>query len=444
MQKFPEDFIWGTATASYQIEGAFNEDGRGESIWDRFSHTPGKVFEGHTGDVACDHYHKYREDVQLMADLKIQSYRFSIAWTRIFPEEGKLNKNGLRFYRNLLEELHRHNIKPVATIYHWDLPQWIQDKGGWSNRETVDHFVQYAETLFKELGDLVPMWITHNEPWCAAFLGHAFGVHAPGHQNWKEALAVSHHLMLSHGKTVNTYRQLDQEGEIGITLNLSPSYPASDQTEDIAAARRSDGFANRWFLDPLFKGGYPEDMIETFSRQVGALEFIKENDLGIISAPIDFLGINYYFPNVIAHDPSNSGLQASTLPVEGETTAMGWGIDSNTFYQLLRRIKNDYTNLPLFITENGAAFEDQVVDGKVEDPKRIAFLEDHFEAASRFIQEGGNLQGYYVWSFLDNFEWAYGYEKRFGLVYVDYETQERIPKASAKWYKQLISAQVTV
>lgn len=439
MMKFPKDFMWGAATASYQIEGAYREDGRGESIWDRFSHTPGKVYEGHNGDVACDHYHLFEDDIKLMADLGIKSYRFSIAWPRIYPEPSKFNKKGIDFYKRLVEKLNQYEIKPMATIYHWDLPQWIQDRGGWANRETVDHFVTYAQTLFQELGDQVQMWVTQNEPWCTAFLGHAFGVQAPGHKDFRESLKVAHHLMLSHGKTVNAYRARDYKGGIGITLNMGPSIPATDKSEDVAAAKRSDGFGNRWFLDPIFKGAYPEDMVEIFSKQVGNLDFIQSNDLEVISTPIDFLGVNYYFHNVVENDPSDSFLQSKDLPVEGKTTEMGWGINPESLYDLLHRIGTEYTNLPLYITESGAAFPDQIVDGEIDDSERIEYLQAHFEAASKFIHEGGNLKGYYVWSLLDNFEWAYGYDKRFGLVYVDFETQKRIPKNSAKWYKELIS-----
>lgn len=446
MNKFPKDFLWGAATASYQVEGAYNEDGRGESIWDRFSHTPGNVFEGHNGDVACDHYHRFKDDVKLMADLGIESYRFSIAWPRVYSEPGKLNQKGLDFYKNIVEECHRHGIQPAATIHHWDLPQWAQDRGGWANRDTVDHYVTYAQTLFDELGDQVPMWITQNEPWVLAFLGHFFGEHAPGHKNFSEALKVAHHLMLSHGKAVNAYRASGYNGKIGVTLDMAPKVPATDSPEDIAAARRSDGFGNRWFLDPIFKGAYPKDMVEIFSKHTesGRLDFILSGDLDIISTPIDFLGINYYRHQVAQNNPSDSLLQADTLPEKGPTTAMDWGIHPKSLYDLLKRLQADYTDLPLYITENGGAFPDIVINGEIDDQDRIQYLESHFQAALRFIREGGNLQGYYVWSFLDNFEWAYGYAKRFGLVHVDYETQKRTPKNSAKWYKDLISNHVTV
>ncbi|GGH88208.1 beta-glucosidase [Pullulanibacillus pueri] len=438
MLKFPKNFLWGAATASYQIEGGFNEDGRGESIWDRFCQMPGHVFAGHDGKVACDHFHRYEEDIKIMSELGLKSYRFSIAWSRLFPKEGHYNEKGLAFYRRLVTLLHSYDIEPVATIYHWDLPQWIQDRGGWANRETVDHFVEYAETLFRELGQDVNKWITHNEPWCAAFLGHGLGIHAPGHRDWHEALRVGHHLLLSHGRVVQAYRNYSQEGQIGITLNLAPTYPGTDKPEDVAAAHRSDGFINRIFLDPVFKGIYPQDMIDLFTKRFGTIDFIQDHDLQVISQPIDFLGINYYQPNVVIHSEDDQLFNVEQVPDEGKKTAMDWSIHPEALYDLLKRIQKDYSNIPLYVTENGAAFDDQVVNGEIHDEDRIEFLDGHFRAAHQFIQEGGNLQGYFVWSFLDNFEWAFGYSKRFGIVYVDYESQERLLKDSAKWYKEVI------
>ncbi|KQL55229.1 beta-glucosidase [Heyndrickxia shackletonii] len=438
MEIFPDTFTWGTATASYQIEGGAHEEGRGESIWDRFARQPGKVYKQQNGEIACDHFHRYPEDVELMADLGISSYRFSFAWPRLFPEEGKFNSEGLAFYTRLLDELDAKGITPAATIYHWDLPTWLQDKGGWTNRETVDQFVTYAKTLFDAFGSRIPSWITHNEPWCAAFLGYAFGVHAPGHTDWNEALIASHHLLLSHGKVVELYRSMGLAGEIGITLNLSPTIPASEAAEDVAAAERSDGFANRWFLDPIFKGRYPEDMVTLYKNRFGPLSFMKEGDLDTISAPIDFLGINYYSHNIVENDEKNDILGAGVISETENVTDMGWGIHPESLYDLLTRIKSDYTDIPLYITENGAAFPDVWKDGKIEDHARIKYLHDHFAAAHRFIEEGGNLQGYYVWSLMDNYEWSFGYSKRFGIIYVDYETLERTPKESYKWYQKVI------
>jgi beta-glucosidase len=440
MKSFPKSFIWGAATASYQIEGGAHEEGRGESIWDRFARQPGKVYQQQNGEVACDHFHRYPEDVQLMADLGIQSYRFSFAWPRIFPEEGQFNPKGLEFYKRLLDELEEKGIAPAATIYHWDLPTWIQDKGGWTNRETVDHFVEYAKVLFETFGNRIKYWITHNEPWCAAFLGYGFGVHAPGHTDWNEAMMASHHLLLSHGKAVELYRSMSLASDIGITLNLTPSFPATDNPNDIEAAKLSDGFGNRWFLDPIFKGCYPEDMKALFESRFGTLKCIKEDDLQTIAAPIDFLGVNYYFHNIVEHNENDNLFGVHIVEEKGKMTDMGWGIHPESLYHLLTRLKNDYTDLPLYITESGAAFPDKIINGKVDDPERIKYLYDHFVAAHRFIEEGGNLRGYYVWSLMDNYEWAMGYSKRFGIIYIDYETLERTPKESYKWYQKVIQA----
>lgn len=441
-----------------------HEDGRGVSIWDTFSHTPGKVYGGHTGDVACDHYHRYKDDIHLMKELGIQSYRFSVAWPRIFAEPGQLNAKGLDFYRRLVDELLKAGIRPAITLYHWDLPQYLQDQGGWVNRDTAHRFVEYAQTVFRALGKDVPMWITHNEPWCASFLSYAIGEHAPGHHDWREAIAAAHHILLSHGLAVDAFRaefgarpapltplgQGAAEGEagddvprIGITLNLNHVWAASNSPEDEAARRRQDGFFNRWFLDPLFKGAYPADILEIYERAVGHLGFIRSDDLPVISRPIDFLGVNYYSRDVVA--AGDEGLfKVRHVPGGGPVTAMGWEIHPESLYRLLSRIRDEYTALPIYITENGAACQDVVVNGRVEDPDRIAYLEAHLAQCLRFIEEGGNLHGYYVWSFLDNFEWAHGYTKRFGIVYVDYDTQARIPKASAYWYRDLIQANLAM
>lgn len=438
MKAFPKSFIWGTATASYQIEGGAHEEGRGDSIWDRFSRQPGKVYNDENGEIACDHFHRYPEDVQLMSDLGIQSYRFSFAWPRLFPKEGVFNPEGLNFYKRLLDELEAKGIKASATIYHWDLPTWIQDKGGWSNRETVDHFVVYAKVLFEAFGDRIERWMTHNEPWCASFLSYALGVHAPGHTDWNEALRASHHLLLSHGKAVQLYREMGLSADIGITLNFTPTVPASEAQEDIEAAKRLDGFNNRWFIDPIFKGCYPEDMVELYSKRFGALNFIQKNDLQILSTPIDFLGVNYYTHNIIQADEGDSVFGARTLDETEPVTDMGWVIHPEGLFNLLKRIQTDYTELPLYITENGAAFADILEDGRVQDKERIDYLQSHFEVAHKFLEEGGNLKGYYVWSLMDNFEWALGYSKRFGIIYIDYETLERTPKESYDWYKKVI------
>lgn len=438
---FPDDFLWGVATSSYQIEGAVREDGRGESIWDRFSHTPGKVHANENGDVACDHYHRLEEDLDLLKSLGVKSYRFSIAWPRIFPERDKLEQRGLDFYRRLIQGLLDRGITPAATLYHWDLPQYLEDEGGWANRATAEAFRDYAEVVFREFGDLVPHFITHNEPWCAAFLSYGLGIHAPGKTDWELAARAAHHILLSHGLAVQTYRKLGYDGEIGITLNLSHIETATDGPEDNEARDIADAFSNRWFLDPIFKATYPVVLRETrFAEHVRDWSFIEPGDLNIISAPIDFLGVNYYTRSVVRYTEDNvmrGETVSPTLPV----TEMGWEIYPEGLYELLKRVQADYTGeLPLYVTENGAAFPDELVDGQVEDWDRIEFLRGHFSSVLRFIREGGPLKGYYVWSLMDNFEWAEGYTKRFGLVYVDYDSQDRILKESAKWYAGVIQS----
>ncbi|MBT1280490.1 GH1 family beta-glucosidase [Thermoanaerobacter sp. CM-CNRG TB177] len=444
MIKFPKDFVWGVATSSYQIEGAVNEDGRTPSIWDTFSKTEGKTYQGHTGDVACDHYHRYKEDVEIMKEIGVKAYRFSIAWPRIFPEEGKYNSKGIDFYKRLVDELLKKDIMPVVTIYHWDLPQWAYEKGGgWLNRDSVKWFAEYATKLYEELGDVIPLWITHNEPWCASILSYGIGEHAPGHKDYREALIAAHHILLSHGEAVKAFREMNIKGsEVGITLNLTPVYPASEKEEDKLAAQYADGFSNRWFLDPIFKGNYPQDMMELYSKIIGEFDFIKEGDLETISVPIDFLGVNYYTRNIIKYN-ENSMLKAENVPGPGKRTEMGWEISPESLHDILKRLDREYTKLPIYITENGAACKDEVTeDGRVHDYERIEYIKEHLKAAAKFIEEGGNLKGYFVWSLMDNFEWAHGYSKRFGIVYVDYKTQKRILKDSALWYKGVIQRSV--
>lgn len=441
MKLFPKDFVWGVATSSFQIEGAAKEDGRGESIWDRFCQTPGKVANFENGDVANDHYHLYKEDVAMMKELGVDSYRFSIAWPRIFPSgEGKANDKGLDFYKRLVEELHGQGIKPAATLYHWDLPQLLQDKGGWCNRDTALRFAEYAAYMFEKLGDSVPLWITHNEPWCASFLSYGIGHHAPGITDNHSAVKASHHLLLSHGLAVQAYRELGLQGDIGITLNLEAVHPASNREEDIQAAMRRDGYFNRWFLDPVFKGAYPKDMVDLYSRY-RPLDYITPDDLQIISSPIDFLGINYYSRSVVQSDPNEKWLGVGHVPSTLPLTDMGWEIYPQGLYELLTRIQSDYPSIPLYVTENGAAFADKLENGQVHDKDRVEFIQTHFDQASRAIESGVPLKGYYVWSLMDNFEWAFGYAKRFGILYVDFDTQERTLKDSAIWYKNWIAAQ---
>jgi beta-glucosidase len=445
MTRFPNGFVWGTATAAYQIEGAAHADGRGASIWDTFSHTPGKTLGGDTGDIACDHYHRYPADIALMQDLGMQAYRFSIAWPRILPNgNGHINEAGLDFYDKLVDTLLEANITPFATLYHWDLPQALEDAGGWTNRATVDAFAHYADVVARRLGDRVKQWTTLNEPWCSAFLGYGLGEHAPGLRDYGKALAAAHTLLLAHGKAVPAICAAVPGAQVGITLNLTPAVPATDTPDDEAAAQRFDGFVNRWFLDPLFGRGYPQDLIGWYRLFMPRIE---ADDMDMIAAPLNFLGINYYFPmGVRAASIMQNPLRfAMMTPEEGaamgyELTAMGWPVVPQSLADLLVRVQRDYQPQKIYITENGAAFDDVVVDGAVHDERRVAYLREHVQAAHQAIEAGVPLGGYFVWSFIDNFEWAYGYDRRFGIVHVDYPTQQRTPKQSAHWYRQVIAA----
>ena len=441
---FPDGFLWGAATAAYQIEGAVREDGRGPSIWDTFSHTPGKVQDGDTGDIACDHYHRWRADIGLMRDLGLRAYRFSIAWPRIFPDgAGTVNARGLDFYDRLVDELLAANITPFVTLYHWDLPQALQDRGGWTRRDTVDRFAAYADAVARRLGDRVTHWITHNEPWVAAFLGNYLGIHAPGLRDLPTAVLVAHHILLSHGRAAAALRAAGG-GQVGITLNLAPALPASESAADEDAARRMDAHLNRWYLDPLFGRGYPSDLDPQLSVLQGRLaDTTLAADLAAIAAPLDFLGINYYAPQSVRATPLADNplgfapVTEAELVARGyELTGMGWPVVPDALHDLLLRVQRDYAPPALYITENGAAFPDRVVDGAVNDPQRVAYLAGHLRAASAAIAEGVPLRGYFVWSLLDNFEWSFGYSKRFGIVHVDYATQQRLPKASATWYSE--------
>jgi beta-glucosidase len=435
---FPRDFVWGAATAAYQIEGAAEADGRGESIWDRFCRTPGKVANGDTGDRACDHYHRWPEDLDLMVSLGVRAYRFSVAWPRIQPEgRGAANRRGIDFYRRLVEGMLERGISPLATLYHWDLPQRLQDDGGWASREIVDRFTDYARLVFDGLGDLVDTWITHNEPWVTSFLGYGFGVKAPGVADWSQALAAAHHSLLSHGRAVHAYRAGGGRGEIGITLDLT------HVTGEPEAARRLDGHRNRWFLDPVLRGGYPADMVELYEERVGPLDFVQPGDLEEIAAPIDFLGVNFYQPAAVRSDIADLPLSVEQVPWEGPRTAMGWTVEPSSLTALLLRLKRDYGDVPLVITENGASYDDPPLDGQavIEDPQRVAFLSGHVEAVERAVEAGVDVRGYYVWSLLDNFEWEHGYDSRFGIVAVNFDNLKRTPKRSALWYRDLIARQ---
>jgi beta-glucosidase len=440
----PDGFRFGVATAAYQIEGAVREDGRGESIWDRFCRVPGAVAGGDTGDVACDHYHRWEHDLDVMAELGVESYRFSIAWPRVVPSgRGKANAKGIAFYRRLVEGLLSRGIEPIATLYHWDLPQPLQAAGGWAERDTAEAFAEYAELVAGELGDVVGQWITHNEPWVVAFLGHALGSKAPGVRDWPTAVRASHHLLLSHGLAMARMRTtLGPAARIGIALNLAPVHAAGELEQDRAAARRQDGYLNRWFLDPVLRGAYPEDMVGLYEHHLGAFDAVHDGDLECISQPIDFLGVNYYNPMRVRHEERPLPLQAALVPdPDAVSTAMGWEVDPGGLYEVLRRVRDDYADLPIYITENGAAYDDgPVVDGAVDDPERTAYLAGHLEAVERALADGIGVQRYCVWSLLDNFEWEEGYAKRFGIVHVDFDTQRRTAKRSALWYRDFIAA----
>ncbi|HEX8631855.1 MAG TPA: GH1 family beta-glucosidase [Catenuloplanes sp.] len=446
--EFPAGFLWGAATAAYQIEGAARDDGRGPSTWDTFSRTPGRVVAGHTGDVACDHYHRYPADVALMADLGLGAYRFSVAWPRIQPDgSGPVNPRGLDFYDRLVDELGARGIEPVVTLYHWDLPQSLEDRGGWTNRDTAALFADYAEIVYARLGDRVRTWTTLNEPWCSAYLGYGSGLHAPGRQDPAATFAAVHHLLLGHGLAVQALRAAGA-GTVGITLNPAAVAPADPSSPaDVAAARVVDGLQNRIFLDPMLAGGYPADVLAHISRFTDPT-WIRPGDEKLIGQPIDVLGVNYYAPTYVAARPGATGGGPAYpgtegiefLPPSGPVTDMGWQIEPAGLTRLLERLASDYPGIPMMITENGAAFPDGPTDDpdRVADLDRVRYLDGHLRAAHDAIANGVDLRGYFVWSLLDNFEWAEGYGKRFGIVHVDYRTQRRTLKDSARFYREVI------
>ncbi len=434
---FPKGFLWGTSTASYQIEGATDKDGRGETTWDRFSHTPGTIYQNQDGDLACDHYHLWKEDVKIMEFIGLNAYRFSIAWSRIFPEgKGFLNIKGINFYKELIDTLLSKNIKPVITLYHWDLPQALEDKGGWINRDTAKYFSEYANLMFKTFKEENIIWITLNEPWVNAFLGYGFGVHAPGKRDMKGAFIAGHNLLLAHGLAVQAFLENGTKGEIGIALNLSSVYPARDTSEDKEAVQIQDSFTNRWFLDPIFYGKYPENIWGILEKNKWDFNY-SPDDFKIINLPTNFIGVNYYTRAIVEKDFENPYLGIKHVPSENEKTEMGWEIYPKGLYDLLIRLNRDYPK-PIYITENGAAFNDVLDGDRIKDDKRINYLREHIKEAYNAIRDGVDLMGYFVWSLMDNFEWAHGYSKRFGIVYVDYATQRRILKDSAYFYKRVI------
>ncbi|WP_326821953.1 GH1 family beta-glucosidase [Streptosporangium sp. NBC_01756] len=446
---FPTDFVWGAATSAYQIEGAVSEDGRGRSIWDTFVKQPGRVVNGEHADVTIDHYHRYRDDVRMMADLGLGAYRFSISWPRIQPDgSGPINAKGIDFYSRLVDELLSRGIDPWVTLYHWDLPQTLEDAGGWPSRDTSKRFADYAAAVHDALGDRVRNWSTVNEPWCAAFLGYASGEHAPGRRDPAESVRAAHHLLLAHGLAVEAMRAQRSDTRIGGCVNLYAVTPQTDSEADRDAARRIDGLQNRFFLDALLKGEYPADVLEDLGEMSG---FVQDGDMETVSAPLDMLLLNYYSRFTVSGKPGGAASAAAAPTDSGSpwvgsehvsfvgagrpVTAMGWEIDDAGLHELLIRLTREYPRIPLVISENGAAFDDVVdADGVVHDRERLDYIAAHLRTCHAAIEAGVPLEGYFAWSLMDNFEWAWGYDKRFGLVHVDYETQLRVPKESALWY----------
>jgi beta-glucosidase len=469
---FPDDFLFGAATAAFQIEGAAREDGRRDSIWDAFCRVPGAVLGGDHGDVACDHYNRYRDDVALMKDMGLQTYRFSTSWSRVRPDGGAVNGLGVDFYSRLVDELLDAGIMPWLTLYHWDLPQALQDRGGWVNRDTADLFTEYALGVHDALGDRVKVWTTLNEPWCSSFLSYTAGIHAPGHYSVAEGMLASHHLLLGHGQTVRELRRRDASLNLGLTLNLTVADAVdTDDPADVDAARRIDGQFNRWFLDPVFRGAYPADVLEDIRAvdpdAVAAFEdAVRPGDLEAVSTPIDTLGVNYYHGELVGgHEPADPPAggdaptdrrTASPFPSNDgiywhdrglSRTPMNWEVQPEGLTRLLVRVSEEYAadaGVALYVTENGAAYDDVAVveDGRtrVHDDERVGFVEDHLSAILDAVDAGVDVRGYFYWSLLDNFEWAWGYEKRFGIVRVDYDTQERTVKDSGLAYSRIAEA----
>lgn len=459
-RSFPANFWFGAATAAYQIEGAVTDGGRGPSIWDTFSHTPGRTANGDTGDVACDHYHRWPGDLDLMRSLGLDAYRMSIAWPRVLPEGvGEPNREGIDFYRRLVAELNRSGIRPVVTLYHWDLPQALQDKGGWTNRATAYAFADYARLMARELGDGVALWTTLNEPWCSAYLGHASGVHAPGLTDPAAALTAVHHLNLAHGLAVQAIREeLGSRANVSVTLNLHVVHPENPQSDDDwAAVRQVQTMGNDVFLAPMLEGRMPEGLADLTSS-ITDWSCVQDGDLDLIHQQLDVLGINYYTTTTVrrthsgdiglsgghgetGHSPWVGCSDVTFLPPSGSVTAMGWGVEPAGMTELLLDVSARYPQLPLMVTENGVAWDDEVgADHRVHDPRRISYLHDHLAAVLDATEAGADVRGYFVWSLLDNFEWAWGYTKRFGITWVDYPTQQRLPKDSFDWYREVIAS----
>lgn len=436
--RFPDGFLWGAATSAYQIEGSPLADGAGVSNWHRFSHTPGMTHAGDTGDVACDHYRRWRDDVALMAELGLRAYRFSISWSRIFPNgTGTLNRAGLDFYERLVDALLKAGIQPFPTLYHWDLPAALDDRGGWLNPDVAGWFADYASAVFRALDDRVPMWSTLNEPWVVTHAGHVTGDHAPGHRSVWEAPRVTHNLLRAHAEAVRAYRA-EGRNRIGLVVNLEPKYAATDRPEDVAAQARAEAYMNRHYLDPVFHGRYPEELREIFGE---AWPDFVDREAEALREPIDFLGLNYYKRNVVRDDPTQLPVREGSVPRPRSThTELGWEVHPPALTDVLLWVKERYGDVPLYVTENGAAFYDPptAAGGEVDDPLRVAYYRDHLRAVHEAIRRGVDLRGYFAWSLLDNFEWSAGYAMRFGLVHVDLETQQRTPKRSARFYADVI------
>ncbi|WP_052810041.1 GH1 family beta-glucosidase [Streptomonospora alba] len=455
--RFPADFVWGASTASFQIEGATTADGRGPSIWDTFSAIPGKVLNGDTGEPAVDHYRRYAEDVGIMSELGIGAYRFSIAWPRVLPEGGgTVNQAGLDFYERLLDRLLAAGITPWPTLYHWDLPQALEDKGGWPERDTAYRFAEFAEVLRDRFGDRVRDWTTLNEPWCAAFLGYADGVHAPGRRDPSAALAAAHHLLLGHGLAASVLREGGSQRRVGLTLNQTTVRPYTTSPADVGVARRADGVRNRIFTGPLFQGSYPADIREDLAG-ISDFSFVRDGDLDLVAAPLDHLGVNYYTPEWVS--ATSEGIDPARIESGGDggafvgcddvvfvsqglpRTGIGWEIDASGLYEVLVRLAAECPGVPLYVHENGAAYDDEVgPDDRVRDPDRVAYIDAHLRIVHEALKAGVPMHGYFVWSLLDNFEWAWGYSKRFGVVHVDYETQRRTVKDSGRWFAEVVGA----
>ncbi|WNS40735.1 GH1 family beta-glucosidase [Paenibacillus sp. MMS20-IR301] len=437
--QFPADFCFGAATAAYQVEGAWNEGGRGLSIWDTYTRVPGNIRNGDNGDTACDSYHRYEEDIACMKELGLRTYRFSISWSRIFPDgAGEINQEGLDYYHRLVDQLIANSIEPFCTLYHWDLPQKLQDNGGWKNRETIEAFAKYAEAMFEAFNGKIKYWTTFNEPWCVSFKAHYIGDLAPGEQNLQSAVGVAHHLMVAHGRAVQIFRKSGFDGQIGYAPNVSWREPYSSRPEDAEACRRRVGWMVEWFLDPIFKGEYPDFMLRAFEAH-GAKPDIRPGDMEIIHQPVDFLGINYYTGSLGRYKQDNGLFELEDIDEGYERTDFNWPIYPEGLYKVLMHMKQRYGAVPIYITENGACYNDEKADGKVRDPKRIEYLRKHLLQLNRAMEDGVAVKGYMAWSLLDNFEWADGYSRRFGLIHVDFATLERTPKESFFWYKKVIS-----